>query len=212
MNSHIMNEDFARANERARKRKIAQDKEVAAKKKTGGVLIVYTGAGKGKSTAAFGLLTRALGHGLKIAVVQFTKGKWSTGERLFFQSPHLKDNIAFFSMGDGFTWETQDKAQDIDKAQAAWQKAVSLIEEARATPPRWNIILLDELNHILRYGYLDETMVLNALRERPAGLHVVVTGRSALASLIAMADTVTEMKNIHHAYQKGFRAQKGIEF
>lgn len=208
MNDEALNQ---RANQRAAKRKELQDKEVASKRKRGGILIVYTGAGKGKSTAAFGLVTRALGHGMKVAVVQFTKGKWKTGERNFFEKI-AHDNLVFYSMGQGFTWETQDRAQDIEFARRAWQKVLDLIKEAQTSPPAWDMIILDELNHIIRYGYLEEEDVIKALENRPSHLHIVVTGRSASKRLMALAQTVTEMKLVSHAYGAGYKAQKGIEF
>ena len=204
-----MNEDLnARANRKALLRKQRQDKEVASKTIRKGVLIVHHGNGKGKSTAALGLCLRALGHGMRVAVVQFTKGRWKTGERRFFQD--YGDNILFKSMGDGFTWETQDRAADIRAAEKAWQQVDQLLAEARQG--LWQMLILDELNSILRYGYLDEERVLTALRNRAESLHVVVTGRGACRGLLDLADTVTEMKSEKHAYQAGVMAQKGVEF
>ncbi|MBC6497326.1 MAG: cob(I)yrinic acid a,c-diamide adenosyltransferase [Alphaproteobacteria bacterium GM7ARS4] len=205
----------ARANRKAALRKAAQDKELSTKTMARrGVLLVYTGNGKGKTTAALGLALRALGQGMGVAVVQFTKGRWRTGERRFFQdmtSSH-KGKLLFKSMGDGFTWETQDRAADIRAAERAWKQVETVLQEARDDKTTWQMLILDELNSILRYGYLSIEHVCAVLRARPSHLHVVVTGRNADARLMELADTVTEMKNIKHAYQAGMRAQSGIEF
>ncbi|MBC6444842.1 MAG: cob(I)yrinic acid a,c-diamide adenosyltransferase [Alphaproteobacteria bacterium GM202ARS2] len=199
-----------RANRKSAARKRVQDKEVASKKKRKkGLLIVHSGNGKGKSTAAFGLCVRALGNGMRVAVVQFTKGKWRTGERTFFEG--FGDAIVFKSMGEGFTWETQDRQGDIQAAEKAWEQVEAFLAEAAEGV--WQLLVLDELNSILRYGYLDEARVVRALMARPPPLHVVVTGRGAPKALLEQADTVTEMVAVKHAYRDGgVRAQKGIEF
>ena len=204
-----MEDNNQRANRKAAARKRVQDKEVASKTKRKGLLIVHNGNGKGKSTAAFGLCVRALGNGMRVAVVQFTKGKWRTGERTFFKD--FGETIVFKSMGEGFTWETQDRQGDIQAAEKAWQQVETFLHEA--TQGAWQLLVLDELNSILRYGYLDEARVLQALAQRPPQLHVVVTGRGAPQALLELADTVTEMVAVKHAYRDGgVRAQKGIEF
>ncbi len=207
---------YARANAKARKRKIVQDREVASKKIKKGLLIVHTGNGKGKSTAAFGMALRAIGHGRNVAVIQFTKGRWRTGEKRFFEKYDADTDkgghLMLDSVGDGFTWETQDRAADIARAEKGWEKVCALVEEARADPSRWGMIVLDELNIVLRYGYLDLDMVVATLRDRPRDLHIVVTGRGAKPSLCEAADLVTEMTLVKHHYRAGVKAQKGIEF
>ena len=195
----------ARANEKARKRKAARDRMLAAKTIEKGLLIVHTGKGKGKSTAAFGLAARAVGNGLKVGVVQFVKGVWKTGEReVFARFPEL---IEIRAMGEGFTWETQDRARDIAAAEAAWD-----MSEAMMADPSNAMVILDELNIVLRYGYLDPGRVLAALNNRREGLHVVVTGRNARPELIEVADLVTEMTQVKHPFRAGVKAQIGIEF
>ena len=195
----------ARANEKARRRKAARDRMLAAKTIEKGLLIVHTGKGKGKSTAAFGLAARAVGNGLKVGVVQFVKGVWKTGEReVFARFPEL---IEVRAMGEGFTWETQDRARDIAAAEAAWA-----LSEAMIADPSNAMVILDELNIVLRYGYLDLDRVLAALANRRADLHVVVTGRNARPELIEAADLVTEMTLVKHPFRAGVKAQIGIEF
>ena len=195
----------ARANEKARKRKAARDRMLAAKTIEKGLLIVHTGKGKGKSTAAFGLAARAVGNGLKVGVVQFVKGVWKTGEReVFARFPEL---VEIRAMGEGFTWETQDRARDIAAAEAAWE-----LSEAMMADPSNAMVVLDELNIVLRYGYLDLDRVLSALTNRREGLHVVVTGRNARPELIEAADLVTEMTLVKHPFRAGVKAQIGIEF
>jgi cob(I)alamin adenosyltransferase len=189
--------------------KEAQDREVRSKTRTGGVLIVNTGHGKGKSTAAFGTAIRAAGHGQKVAVVQFTKGKWKTGEQASFAR---FPEIDHFIVGDGFTWNTQDRQADIASAREGWALCVELIEACRAEEPKYQLLVIDELNIVLRYDYLPIDEVVSALAQRPEGLHVIVTGRDAKPELIAIADTVTEMKPLKHAYDAGIKAQRGIEF
>ena len=200
-----------RANEKARKRKAAHDKKVAAKTVEKGLLIVHTGTGKGKSTAAFGLALRALGNGMRVGVVQFVKGAWKTGERPVLES--FGEKVDMRVLGEGFTWETQDRARDIAAAEAGWAAAQEMIEGARAEPPKYDMLVLDELNIVLRYDYLPLDDVVTALRNRPPDLHVVVTGRNAKPELIEAADLVTEMTLIKHPFrEQGVKAQKGIEF
>ena len=187
------------------KRKAVQDAEVAGKTIEKGLLIVHTGAGKGKSTAAFGLALRMLGRGARIGVVQFIKGAWHTAER----DALLKfgDQIVWHTMGEGFTWETQDRARDVAAAERAWAKARELMDDAG-----FKLVILDELNIALRYEYLDLASVVAALSARRPGLHVVVTGRNAKPALLAAADLVTEMTLVKHHFAAGVKAQPGIEF
>jgi cob(I)alamin adenosyltransferase len=187
------------------KRKAVQDAEVAGKTIEKGLLIVNTGPGKGKSTAAFGLALRMLGHGRRVGVVQFVKGAWHTGEKDAFKA--FGNRVAWHSMGEGFTWETQDKARDIGAAERAWAKALELMAD-----PSIGLVILDELNIALRYDYLDLAAVVAALQARREDLHVVVTGRNAKPELIAAADLVTEMTLVKHHFAAGVKAQKGIEF
>jgi cob(I)alamin adenosyltransferase len=188
------------------KRKAAQDAEVAAKPiLEKGLLIVHTGPGKGKSTAAFGLAMRALGRGHRVAVVQFIKGAWSTGERMAFE--RFGAQAEWRTMGEGFTWETQDLQRDIAAAEKAWAKARELMAD-----PSFALVILDELNIALRYEYLDLAAVVAELAARRPDLHVVVTGRNAKPELIAAADLVTEMTLVKHHFAAGVKAQAGIEF
>lgn len=200
----------ARANEKARKRKEARARMLATKRLEKGLLIVHTGKGKGKSTAAFGLALRALGHGMRVGIVQFVKGKWQTGERTALE--RFGPLVDVRTMGEGFTWETQDRARDIRAAQAAWDAARAMIEACRGPEPRYEMAILDELNIVLRYDYLPIAEVAGFLAEKPAPLHVVVTGRNAKPELIAIADLVTEMTMVKHPFQAGVKAQRGIEF
>jgi cob(I)alamin adenosyltransferase len=187
------------------KRKAVQDAEVAGKTIEKGLLIVNTGPGKGKTTAAFGLALRMLGHGRKVGVVQFIKGAWHTGEKDAFAA--FGDKVVWHTMGEGFTWETQDLARDIAAAGRAWGKALELMAD-----PAISLLVLDELNIALRYNYLDLAKVVTALKERRADLHVVVTGRNAKPELIEAADLVTEMGAAKHHFCAGVKAQQGIEF
>ena len=188
------------------RRKAVQDAEVAGKTiAEKGLLIVNTGPGKGKSTAAFGLILRALGHGWKVGVVQFIKGAWSTGERTALE--RFPDLVSWHTMGEGFTWETQDRARDIAAAEAAWGKACELMNDAEI-----RLLVLDELNIALRYDYLPLNEVVAELAARRPDLHVVVTGRNAKPELIAAADLVTEMGLVKHHFAAGVKAQAGIEF
>jgi cob(I)alamin adenosyltransferase len=191
--------------EKMRRKKEARDKIIATKTIEKGLLIVHTGKGKGKSTAAFGLVFRALGNGMKVAVVQFVKGKWQTGERAALEK--FGDQVTINTMGEGFTWETQDRSRDIAAARAAWDRAKSLIADSEH-----QMVVLDELNIVLRYDYLDTAEVVAALSARPAMKHVVVTGRNAKDELIEAADLVTEMEQIKHPFRSGVKAQRGIEF
>ena len=200
-----------RANEKSAKRKAARDKMLATKTIEKGLLIVHTGKGKGKSTAAFGLAARAIGNGLKIGVVQYVKGKWETGERVVMEA--FPDQVTIRTMGEGFTWDTQDRARDIRAAEAAWLVSKEMIEAARADPPGYDMVILDELNIVLRYDYLPLDEVVAELANKPPMLHVVVTGRNAKPELIEAADLVTEMTEIKHPFRvQGVKAQKGIEF
>ena len=187
------------------KRKAVQDAEVASKTIEKGLLIVHTGSGKGKSTAAFGLALRMLGHGRRVGVVQFIKGAWHTGEKdalgLF------GDAVEWHTMGEGFTWETQDRERDIAAAEAAWAKACELMAD-----PSIGLLILDELNIALRYDYLDLEAVVEKLQNRRPDLHVAVTGRNAKPALIEASDLVTDMNLVKHHFAAGVRAQQGIEF
>jgi len=187
------------------KRKAVQDAEVAGKTVEKGLLIVNTGPGKGKTTAAFGLALRMIGYGRRIGVVQFVKGAWHTGEKDAFAA--FGDRVVWHTMGEGFTWETQDIKRDVAAAEAAWAKAVELLAD-----PSISLVILDELNIALRYDYLDLDMVVSALKNRRQGLHVVVTGRNAKPGLIEAADLVTEMGAVKHHFSAGVKAQQGIEF
>ncbi len=187
------------------KRKAVQDAEVAEKTIEKGLLIVNTGPGKGKTTAAFGLALRMLGHGRKIGVVQFIKGAWHTGEKDAFAA--FGDKVVWHTMGEGFTWETQDLARDIAAAERAWATALDLMADASIS-----LLVLDELNIALRYGYLDIGAVVTALKQRRGDVHVIVTGRNAKAELIEAADLVTEMTAVKHHFSAGVKAQQGIEF
>jgi len=191
------------------KRKVVQDAEVAGKTVARkGLLMVHTGAGKGKSTAAFGLALRALGHGWKIGVVQFGKGQWRTGERNMLEKLGQEfGQVAWHTLGEGFTWETQDRARDEAAARRAWEKARELMDDREI-----RLLVLDELNISLRYEHLPLDEVLGALAARRDDLNVVVTGRNAKPELIAAADLVTEMTLVKHHFGAGVKAQEGIEF
>ena len=199
-----------RANEKARKRKAARDRILATKTIEKGLLIVHTGKGKGKSTAAFGLVVRAIGNGMKVGVVQYVKGKWQTGERGVLEK--FPEQVEIRTMGEGFTWETQDRARDIRAAHSAWDVSRQMIEASRGDDPKYDVVLLDELNIVLRYGYLDLAEVVEFLSNKPQMLHVIVTGRNAKPELIEAADLVTEMTMVKHPFRAGVKAQKGIEF
>ncbi len=198
-------DDAARYKAKMAKRKALQDAEVASKTIEKGLLIVNTGPGKGKSTAAFGLMLRALGHGWRVGVVQFIKGAWETGERRALEA--FGDQIAWHTMGEGFTWETQDKARDIAAATRAFEKVRELMADEGI-----RLIVLDELNIALRYDYLPLAEVIATLQARRPDLHIVVTGRNAKPELIEAADLVTEMTLVKHHFTAGVKAQEGIEF
>ncbi len=191
--------------DKMRRKKEARAKILATKTIEKGLLIVHTGKGKGKSTAAFGMAFRALGNGKKVGIVQFVKGKWQTGERAALEK--FGDQVTINTMGEGFTWETQDRARDIAAALQAWEQAKRLIAD-----DVHQMVLLDELNIVLRYDYLDTAEVVAALVARPPMKHVVVTGRNAKDELIEAADLVTEMEQIKHPFRSGVKAQLGIEF
>lgn len=199
-------DDEARHRAKMAKRKAVQDAEVASKTiAEKGLLIVHTGPGKGKSTAAFGLVMRALGHGWTVGVVQFIKGAWDTGERHALD--RFGDQVRWHSMGEGFTWETQDRARDVASAEAAWALAREMLQN-----PEVGLVVLDELNIALKYQYLDVERVLADLRARPPMQHVVVTGRGAPPALVEAADTVTDMTPVKHAFAAGVKAMPGMEW
>lgn len=187
------------------KRKVVQDAEVAGKTIEKGLLIINTGPGKGKSTAAFGLALRMLGYGKRVGVVQYIKGAWHTGEKDALAA--FGDRVSWHTMGEGFTWETQDLKRDIAAAEAAWAKTLELMDD-----PTISLLVLDELNIALRYEYLDLDKVIAALKARREGLHVVITGRNAKPALVEAADLVTEMGSTKHHFSAGVKAQQGIEF
>ena len=201
----ISDEEAERHKAKMAKRKAVQDAEVGGKTSEKGLLIVNTGPGKGKSTAAFGLALRMLGHGKRVGVVQFIKGAWHTGEKDALS--RFGDQVAWHTMGEGFTWETQDLARDIAAAGRAFDKARELMAD-----PSFGLIILDELNIALRYEYLDIEDVVSALLARRPDLHVIVTGRNAKPLLVEAADLVTEMGQTKHHFAAGVKAQKGIEF
>ncbi|MCQ8241297.1 cob(I)yrinic acid a,c-diamide adenosyltransferase [Rhizosaccharibacter radicis] len=194
-----------RHREKMARRKAVQDAEVASKRIEKGLLIVHTGPGKGKTTAAFGLLLRAVGRGRRAGVVQFIKGAWDTGERAALR--RFDDLVEWHTMGEGFTWETQDRVRDVTACERAWAVAAAMLRRDDLS-----LVVLDELNIALRYNYLPEDEVLRALAARPAMQHVVVTGRNARPALVDAADLVTEMGATKHHFAAGVRAQEGIEF
>ena len=204
----LMSEDERNAYhaEKMKKKKEARDKILATKTEERGLVIVHTGKGKGKSTAAFGMVFRAIGHGFKVGIVQFVKGKWGTGERDVLEK--FPDQVTIKAMGDGFTWETADRQRDIAAARGAWEMAKELIlDEAN------KLVLLDELNIVLRYDYLDVAEVIEFLKtKKPRDTHVIITGRNAKDELIEIADLVTEMTMVKHPFRDGVKAQAGIEF
>lgn len=191
--------------EKMKKKKAARDKILATKTIEKGLLMVHTGKGKGKSTAAMGLAARAVGNGMKVGIVQFVKGVWETGERKVLE--HFPDRCVMRAMGEGFTWETQDRERDLAAARSAWNAAKEMIAD-----PSFDLVILDELNIVLRYDNLPLDEVLDALKNKREMLHVVVTGRNAKDELIEAADLVTEMTQIKHPFRSGVKAQKGIEF
>ena len=206
MTKSVDDKDAERHRAKMAKRKSVQDEEVAGKTvEEKGLLIVHTGTGKGKSTAAFGLALRMIGRGKRVGVVQFVKGAWHTAERDALAT--FGDQVAWYSMGEGFTWETQDLARDIAAAERAWAKAVELMDD-----PSFSLVILDELNIALRYDYLPLDQVIATLKARRPDLHVIVTGRNARPDLIEAADLVTDMTLVKHHFATGVKAQAGIEF
>ena len=200
-------EDAARHAQKMAKKKAARDKIMATKEGEKGLIIVHTGAGKGKSSSGFGMILRCIAHGMPCAVVQFIKGAWDTGERRLIEG-HFGDLCQFFAMGEGFTWETQNKEKDIAAARRGWEKAKDLIRDDRN-----RMVLLDEINIALRYDYLPVAEVVAFLNaEKPAMTHVVLTGRNAKEELIEIADLVTEMTLVKHPFRSGIKGQKGVEF
>jgi cob(I)alamin adenosyltransferase len=200
-------DELARHAQKMAKKKAARDKIMAGKEGEKGLIIVHTGAGKGKSSSGFGMILRCIAHGMPCAVVQFIKGAWDTGERRLL-TENFSDLCQFHAMGEGFTWETQDKARDIAAARAGWEKAKELIRN-----PRVRMVLLDEINIALRYDYLDIGEVLEFLQaEKPPLTHVVLTGRNAKDELIEAADLVTEMTLVKHPFRAGIKGQPGVEF
>ena len=200
-------DDNARHAEKMAKVKAARDRMMEGKQGEKGLVVVLTGKGKGKSSSGFGMILRCIAHGMPCAVVQFIKGAWDTGERRLLTA-HFGDLCQFHAMGEGFTWETQDKARDIAAARAGWDKAKDLIRD-----PSIRMVLLDEINIALRYDYLDLAEVVAFLRdEKPPMTHVVLTGRNAKPELIELADLVTEMEVLKHPFRDGIKAQPGVEF
>ncbi len=194
----------ARHKARMERKKEVVDAKIAAAQQERGVIVITTGNGKGKSSSGFGMVIRALGHGMRAGVVQFIKGAFPSGEEMFLR--RFPGQCAFHVMGEGYTWETQDRARDVAKAEAAWEVARGLLRD-----PSVGLVLLDELNIALKLHYLDVDMVVADLRARPPMQHVVITGRGAPPALIEAADTVTEMTPVKHAFQQGIKAQRGIE-
>ncbi|MNO93732.1 Cob(I)yrinic acid a,c-diamide adenosyltransferase [compost metagenome] len=190
---------------RMERKKAVVDEKIAQAQDERGLLLVHTGNGKGKSSSAFGMVARALGHGMKVGVVQFIKGAATTGEEAFFR--RFPEEVSFHVMGEGFTWETQDRQRDIAKAQEAWNLARSLLAD-----PGYGLVVFDELNIALKHGYLELDAVLADIAARPPMQHVVVTGRGVLPGMVEAADTVTEMGLVKHAFKAGIKAQRGVEF
>lgn len=195
----------AEHNARSAKKQAVQQKKVAAATREKGLLIVHTGAGKGKTTAALGIVVRAMGHGMKVGVVQFIKGAMTTGEKAIFD--RFPDLVEFKPMGEGFTWDTQDRARDIELTRIAWEEVKRMIAD-----PSYAVVVADEINIVLRYDYLSLAEVLEAFAARPEMKHVVATGRNAPPELIEAADLVTEMTQVKHPFRGGVKAQAGIEF
>lgn len=189
---------------RMQKIKMHVDKRIAKAQEDKGTFVLLTGNGKGKSSSALGMVARALGHGMKVGVVQFLKGSWDTGEIAFFKA---QPKVEWFIMDAGFTWETQNREQDITSSKETWKSAKALLEDAN-----FDLVVLDELTYLLHYEYLEEDDVLDAIMQRPDTQHLVVTGRGASEGLIEIADTVSEIKEVKHAFKRGIKAQKGLEF
>jgi len=188
---------------RMERKKEVIDASIAEANKSKGLLLVLTGNGKGKSSSAFGMVARSLGHGMKVGVCQFIKSRTDTGEEAFF-SAH--ENVDWHVLGDGFTWDTQDREQDIATSERGWEIAKAMLQN-----PEYDLVVLDELTYLINYKYLDEQDVLETIQNRPSQQHVVVTGRAASDKLIAMADTVSEIEDVKHAYRDGIKAQKGLD-
>ncbi len=191
--------------EKMRKKKAARAKILATKTEERGLVVVHTGKGKGKSTAAFGLAIRCIGHGMRVGIVQFVKGAWKTGERRVFAT--FPDLVTMRSMGEGFTWDTQDRARDVAAARQAWDAVREMMADKS-----YGMVIADELNIVLRYSYLSLDEVIGALRAKRDELHIVITGRNAKPELIEIADLVTEMTMVKHPFRSGVKAQAGIEF
>lgn len=189
--------------------KKAQDAEVRSKEISRGIVLVHTGDGKGKSTAAFGLAIRAAGHGQKVGLIQFIKGTWKTGEKKSLERFPEIDHVV---SGEGFTWNTQDRQKDVEAARRGWDTALDMIEQSRGEDPTYDLIILDELNIVIGMDYLPIAEVVEALANRPRELSICVTGRGAKDELIEVADTVSEMRLIKHAYEAGIKARRGVEF
>ncbi|AFY35495.1 cob(I)yrinic acid a,c-diamide adenosyltransferase [Calothrix sp. PCC 7507] len=203
MSSTLSDEQYR---QKMQRRKEVQDKRIAEAAPEKGLIIVNTGNGKGKTTAALGMVLRSLGHGYKVAIVQFIKGAWEPSEKRVFSN--WQDQLEFHAMGEGFTWETQDRDRDLDKASAAWEKSLEYIRN-----PDFKLVLLDEINIALRMGYLQVEQVLAGLAQKPADKHVILTGRGAPTALIERADLVTEMTLVKHPFKnQGVKAQPGIEY
>ncbi len=204
-NTEAIPDEQQRHRARKQRHKEIVDAKIAAATQQRGVILVHTGNGKGKSSSAFGMMARALGHNMRVGVVQFIKGSFSTGEETFFR--RFPEAVEYHVMGEGYTWETQDRERDIAKAQAAWQVAYTMLMN-----PELQLVVLDEINIALKLRYIEIETVLEALHNRPVMQHVVLTGRAAPDALIEIADTVTEMRPIKHAFNAGIQAQSGIEF
>lgn len=197
--------DYTRHNERMKKLKVARDKIQARRTIERGLLIVHTGNGKGKSSSAFGMAIRSVGWGMKVGILQYVKGSWDTGEKAFFAGN--PDLLTFDVMGNGFTWDTQDRARDIAAARAAWERSKAMILD-----PAYDFVILDELNIVLRDDTLPIAEIVAFLKERPMEKHICVTGRNAKPELIEIADLVTEFQEVKHPFKAGFKAQKGVEY
>jgi cob(I)alamin adenosyltransferase len=200
-----MTDDLQRHKDKMAKKKATRDKLMARKTDAKGLLIVHTGPGKGKSTAAFGMVLRCIGHGMKVGIVQFIKGAWDTAERRVLEG--FGDLVTFRAMGEGFTWETQDRARDVAAAERAWEIAAAMLAD-----PACRMVVLDEINVALRYDYLPAQAVLDAIAARPEGQHVVMTGRNAPPAVIEAADLVTEMAMVKHPFKAGVKGQPGVEY
>jgi cob(I)alamin adenosyltransferase len=196
---------------RARMQKLEreQDAKVRGASERRGVIVVHTGDGKGKSTAAFGTALRAVGHGMRVGIVQFIKGSWKTGEQVAIRRIPEIDHVV---SGDGYTWKSQDRARDIASVRRGWERTVEMIEASRGPEPRYGLVILDELNVALSYDYLPAQEVVEVLKAKPRDLNLVITGRGIKPEIVEVADTVTEMKLVKHAFEAGVPAQRGIEF